>query len=182
MRTAGDISASSVLDGSVGGLRASGRRRHGPSRLGRMSSVHTPATTRSARRKLRERRRERLSINSCCLTRTDSATHGTRPARTGEPSDSRQDVEKQDGQVAHGTIVTIWRNPRNANELGTRHAQDSDYPALTDLKASFRLVTLPKTPSATLRSLRRPVGLELPVLALNPGLSNVARRRTSALR
>src|SRR6516225_6502307 len=49
--------------------------------------------------------------------------HATRPARTGEPGDSRQDVEKQDGQVAHGTIVTIWRNPRNANELGIRHAQ-----------------------------------------------------------
>jgi hypothetical protein len=27
-----------------------------------------------------------------------------------------------------------------------------------------------------------PVGLELPILALNPGLSNVARRRTSVLR
>ena len=27
-----------------------------------------------------------------------------------------------------------------------------------------------------------PVGLELPILALNPGLSNVARRRRSVLR
>jgi hypothetical protein len=43
--------------------------------------------------------------------------HGTRPARTGEPGESRQDVEKQDGQVAHGTILTIWRNPGNAKEF-----------------------------------------------------------------
>jgi hypothetical protein len=49
--------------------------------------------------------------------------HGTRPARTGEPGESRQDVEKQDGQVAHGTILTIWRNPGNAKEFGIRHAQ-----------------------------------------------------------
>src|SRR5439155_27208999 len=44
------------------------------SRLGRMSNVHKPATTRSARRRLGERRLERLRISSWCLTRTDSAT------------------------------------------------------------------------------------------------------------
>jgi hypothetical protein len=32
-------------------------------------------------------------------------------------------MEKQDGQIAHGPIVTSWRNPRNANEFGIRHAQ-----------------------------------------------------------
>ena len=30
--------------------------------------------------------------------------HGTRAAGTGEPGDGRQQMEKQDGQVAHGTI------------------------------------------------------------------------------
>src|SRR5712692_3565635 len=45
--------------------------------------------------------------------------HGTRPARTGEPGDGRQEVKNQDDQVAHSTIVTSWRNPRNAKELVT---------------------------------------------------------------
>ena len=31
--------------------------------------------------------------------------HGTRPARSGEPGDSRQEVDNQDSQVAHRTIV-----------------------------------------------------------------------------
>jgi len=35
---------------------------------------------------------------------------GTRPAWTGEPGNGRQDVEHQDGQVAHGTMLTSWRN------------------------------------------------------------------------
>ena len=48
--------------------------------------------------------------------------HGTRAARTGEPSDCRQEVEKEDDQLAHGTIVTSERNPGKANELGIRHA------------------------------------------------------------
>jgi hypothetical protein len=33
--------------------------------------------------------------------------HGTRPARTGKPGDDRHDGENQDGQVTHGTILTI---------------------------------------------------------------------------
>jgi len=32
--------------------------------------------------------------------------HGSRSARTREPGDGRQEVKKEDGQVAHGTIVT----------------------------------------------------------------------------
>jgi hypothetical protein len=50
--------------------------------------------------------------------------HGTRPARTGEPGDSRQEADNQDSQVTHRTIVTSERNPGNAKELGIRHAQD----------------------------------------------------------
>jgi hypothetical protein len=52
------------------------------SRLGRLSIVQTPATTRSARRMLGARRRARLRISSCCFTGTDSATTArTRPGR-----------------------------------------------------------------------------------------------------
>ena len=50
--------------------------------------------------------------------------HGTRAAGTGEPGDGRQQMEKQDGQIAHGTILTRSRNPRNAQEFGIRHAQE----------------------------------------------------------
>ena len=32
--------------------------------------------------------------------------YSTRLARTGEPGDGRQEVGNQDGQVAHGTILT----------------------------------------------------------------------------
>jgi hypothetical protein len=32
--------------------------------------------------------------------------HGLRAAGTGEPGDRRQEVEKQDDQLAHGTILT----------------------------------------------------------------------------
>jgi hypothetical protein len=48
--------------------------------------------------------------------------HGTRPARIGESGDSRQEVENQGSQVAHGTIVTSERNRGNAKKLGIRHA------------------------------------------------------------
>jgi hypothetical protein len=89
---------------SVEGFRTTATRTR---RLGRMNSVHRPATTRSERGRFGERRRERLRINSCCLTRTDFGPHGTRPARTGEPGDDRHDGENQDGQVTHGTILTI---------------------------------------------------------------------------
>ncbi len=49
--------------------------------------------------------------------------HGTRTAGTGDPDDSRQQMEKQDGEIAHGPIVTSWPNPGNAKEMGIRHAQ-----------------------------------------------------------
>jgi hypothetical protein len=49
--------------------------------------------------------------------------HGTRTPGTGEPDDSPQQMEKQDGEIAHGPIVTSWPNPGNAKEIGIRHAQ-----------------------------------------------------------
>ena len=56
--------------------------------------------------------------SSCCaLDQNGLGHHRTCPARTGEPGDGRQEVKNQDGQVAHGTIVTSERNPRNTKEL-----------------------------------------------------------------
>jgi hypothetical protein len=92
------------------------------SRLGRMSSVHTPAMRRSASRRFGERFRERLSISSCCLTKTDSATTARAPP-VGEPRDGSQQIEKQDGQVANDPFVTSWRDPEKAEEIAIRHAQ-----------------------------------------------------------
>jgi hypothetical protein len=39
------------------------------------------------------------------------STTAAMTTRTGEPDDSRQEVENQDGQVTHGTIVASERNP-----------------------------------------------------------------------
>ena len=43
--------------------------------------------------------------------------HGTRAAGTGESGDGRQQMQKKDGQIAHGTILARSRNPRNAHEF-----------------------------------------------------------------
>jgi hypothetical protein len=73
------------------------------SRTGRMRSAHTPATTRSERRRLGERLRERLRIRTWCLRSTDSATTD-RAAGTSQPGDRRQQMQKQDGEITHRTI------------------------------------------------------------------------------
>src|SRR2546427_121655 len=41
----------------------------------------------------------------------------THAAWTGESGDGRQQVEKQHGQIAHGTILTSSRNPRNVEQF-----------------------------------------------------------------
>src|SRR5262245_61634057 len=56
---------------SVAGFKTIAER---TSRLGRMRSPHTPATTRSLRRRFGARFRVRLRMSNCCLRRTDSAT------------------------------------------------------------------------------------------------------------
>jgi hypothetical protein len=48
---------------------------------------------------------------------------GPGAAGAGEPRDGRQQMEKQDGQIAHRPIVASWPHPRNAGEFGIRHAQ-----------------------------------------------------------
>ena len=64
--------------------------------------LHKLATARSDGRRLGDRFRERLRISTCCLTSTDSATT-ERAAWTDESGHCRQQTEKQDGQIAHGT-------------------------------------------------------------------------------
>ena len=44
--------------------------------------------------------------------------HGTRPARTCEPGKGRQEVENQDGQVAHGIMLTSQRNRKKCEQIG----------------------------------------------------------------
>ena len=51
--------------------------------------------------------------------------------------DSRQQMEKQDGQIAHGPIVTSWRIPGNTKEIGIRHAQALGWSLLNLLTALF---------------------------------------------
>jgi len=48
------------------------------------------------------------------LDQDELGHHRTRSAGAGEPGDGRQEVEKQDDEVTHATIVTSWKNPRNA--------------------------------------------------------------------
>ena len=50
--------------------------------------------------------------------------HGTRTARTGKSGDCHQQVQEQDDQIAHGTIMPPREIQENAPELAIRHAQD----------------------------------------------------------
>ena len=79
------------------------------SRRGRMRSAHTPATMRSARRRLGERFRERLRISSWCLTSTDSATTARAPP----------------GPASRATVARRCRN-RMARSRTTPAYQDRD--------------------------------------------------------
>ena len=76
--------------------------------------------------------------------------HGTGAAGTGEPGDRRQQMQKQDGQIAHRPIVASSRNPRNAHgfrnspctasstkRLAIRHAHVIDYLAAGVPGSSF---------------------------------------------
>jgi hypothetical protein len=106
---------------SVEGFRTMATR---TSRLGRMSSVHTLATTRSARRKLGGTSPRAIEDQELLLDEYGLSHDGTCAARPDEPDEGRHEVQRQDGQVAHDTMLTSERNPRNAREFGIRHAQD----------------------------------------------------------
>jgi hypothetical protein len=117
----------SASDRALDSAAASDTNRHSPaertSRLGRMSSVHTPATRRSARRRLGDRFRERLRISSWCLTRTDSATTARAPPGPVSRATVANRWRNRTARSRMAPIVTSWRNPRNAKEFGIRHAQ-----------------------------------------------------------
>jgi hypothetical protein len=89
------------------------------SRLGRMSSVHTPATTRSASRRLGERRRgrsDRAWPNRNKLAKSKKCDGTRNSPRT------RQQMQKQDGQIAHCTILPRSRHgQRMLANFGIRH-------------------------------------------------------------
>ena len=51
---------------------------------------------------------------------------GTRAAGTGESGDCRQQMQKEDGQVAHGTILARWHRPENVR-LAIRHAHAAEF-------------------------------------------------------
>ena len=71
------------------------------SRLGRMSSVHTAAITRLSEAEVGGTSPGAIENQQLLLDEYGLGHHGTRPARTGEPGDSRQKVENQGNQVAH---------------------------------------------------------------------------------
>ena len=49
--------------------------------------------------------------------------HGTRAAGTGESGDGRQQMQKQDGQIAHRTILPRSRHAQEMlTNFGIRHA------------------------------------------------------------
>jgi hypothetical protein len=73
--------------------------------VGRMSSVHTPATTGSTRRRW-GMSPGAIEDQQLLLDEHGLGRDGTRAARPVEPDDGRQEVQKKDGQVAHGTVVT----------------------------------------------------------------------------
>ena len=110
MRTAGDISGWSAPDGGRRSIEGSRTMAAQTSRLGCMTSVHA-GTTRSPRRRLGERRRERLRFGH----------NGTRPDWTASRATVVQEVENQDGSRMAQRLQDI---ERNAKELGIRHAQD----------------------------------------------------------
>ena len=62
--------------GSVEGFRTMATRTN---RLGRISSAHAPANTRSRNRRRGDRFLERLRINNCCFRSSDSATTARTP-------------------------------------------------------------------------------------------------------
>jgi hypothetical protein len=82
----------STFDGNVIGFQD----------FGRTKSVHAPATTRSVRRRLGEGRRE-IENQQLLLDEYGLGHQGTRATRPRGSGDGRHEVEKQRGQVAHGT-------------------------------------------------------------------------------
>jgi hypothetical protein len=54
--------------------------------------------------------------------------HGTRAAGTGQSGDRREQMQEQDDQIAHGTILLDREFLRNAHESANRRAQADQRP------------------------------------------------------
>jgi hypothetical protein len=77
-------------------------------RIGRTQSAIQPARMRSDARRLGDRCRERFTIRSWCLRRSDSAI-SERPEQAGQDSD---EVDEKNDQIAHRRIVAGREIPR----------------------------------------------------------------------
>jgi hypothetical protein len=99
------ISARCKLN-SVDGLKTIAERINRPRRI---KTAHRPATTRSVKRRLGDRFRERLRISSWCLTSTDSATTERAPP----------------GPASRTTVASRCRN-RTARSCTAGSYQDRD--------------------------------------------------------
>jgi hypothetical protein len=84
---------------SVAGFRTIADR---TSRLGRMRSAHKPATMRSEERRLGHRLRETLEDEQLLFDEHGFGHDRAGAAGTSEPGERGQEMEKQNGQVAHG--------------------------------------------------------------------------------
>jgi hypothetical protein len=94
-------------------------------RLGRVRSIHTPATTRSVRWRFGARFRVRLRISNCCLRSTDSAITDRAPTRTGR----RAIVVSRCGQGRRGRARDDPTNTPtcgNPHDLAIRHGQGTE--------------------------------------------------------
>ena len=74
--------------------------------------------------------------------------HRSGAAGTSESGNGHQQMQKQDGQITHRTILTTSRNPGNAPDLAIRHAQvrAAVYEGVFDdpkTMASLRTIPLP---------------------------------------
>jgi hypothetical protein len=64
--------------------------------------VHTPATRRFSEAEVGGPFPRAIEDQQLLLDENGLGHHGSGAARAGEPGDRRQQMEKQDGQIAHG--------------------------------------------------------------------------------
>ena len=87
---------------SVDGLTTIAERMN---RRGRIKSAHNPTTTRSEGRRWGESFSGPIEDEQLVLDEYGFRHHGTGAAGTREPRDCRQQTQKEDGQIAHRSIL-----------------------------------------------------------------------------
>ena len=134
---------------SVDGLRTIAER---ISRLGRMISAHTPATMRSARRRLGARRRERFRISNWCLTKTDSATTARAPP----------------GPASRATVARRWRNRTTKSRIAHRKQAGEIHEILKNFEFASHTM-LAECDGATVRVLLDAAPTQADCVFVDPG-------------